>query len=98
MYDEETGKPAQAQTSNLNKELGQVDTILSDKTGTLTFNQMGFLKCSIVGVSYGMILSEVVIAAAKLMAVDRDEQDSKTSCASMQHNRSQATQQKSGYV
>ncbi|KAK8928432.1 putative phospholipid-transporting ATPase 7 [Platanthera zijinensis] len=32
MYDEESGKPAHARTSNLNEELGQVDTILSDKT------------------------------------------------------------------
>lgn len=49
MYDEESGTPAQARTSNLNEELGQVDTVLSDKTGTLTCNQMDFLKCSIAG-------------------------------------------------
>ena len=36
MYDEESDKPTHARTSNLNEELGQVDTILSDKTGTLT--------------------------------------------------------------
>ncbi|XP_020598834.1 probable phospholipid-transporting ATPase 4 isoform X2 [Phalaenopsis equestris] len=68
MYDEETGKPAQARTSNLNEELGQVDIILSDKTGTLTCNQMDFLKCSIAGVSYGVGSSEVEMAAAKHIA------------------------------
>ncbi|PKU83339.1 Putative phospholipid-transporting ATPase 4 [Dendrobium catenatum] len=68
MYDEDTGKPAEARTSNLNEELGQVDTILSDKTGTLTCNQMDFLKCSIAGVSYGVGSSEVEIAAAKHIA------------------------------
>ncbi|XP_072978047.1 probable phospholipid-transporting ATPase 4 [Typha angustifolia] len=68
MYDEDTGNPAQARTSNLNEELGQVDTILSDKTGTLTCNQMDFLKCSIAGVSYGLVSSEVEMAAAKQMA------------------------------
>ncbi|PKA55891.1 Putative phospholipid-transporting ATPase 7 [Apostasia shenzhenica] len=70
MYDEDTGKPARARTSNLNEELGQVDTILSDKTGTLTCNQMDFLKCSIAGVSYGVGSSEVEIAAAKQMAAE----------------------------
>ncbi|XP_078180817.1 putative phospholipid-transporting ATPase 4 isoform X2 [Carex rostrata] len=70
MYDEETGIPAQARTSNLNEELGQVHTILSDKTGTLTCNQMDFLKCSIAGVSYGVGSTEVEIAAAKHMASD----------------------------
>ncbi|KAF6157220.1 hypothetical protein GIB67_041681 [Kingdonia uniflora] len=70
MYDEETGNPAQARTSNLNEELGQVDTILSDKTGTLTCNQMDFLKCSIAGVAYGVGSSEVEIAAAEQMAFD----------------------------
>ncbi|KAG0494209.1 hypothetical protein HPP92_005203 [Vanilla planifolia] len=68
LYDEETGKPARARTSNLNEELGQVDTILSDKTGTLTCNQMDFLKCSIAGVSYGVSSSEVEIAAAMQIA------------------------------
>ncbi|XP_042411873.1 probable phospholipid-transporting ATPase 4 [Zingiber officinale] len=67
MYDEDTGNHAQARTSNLNEELGQVDTVLSDKTGTLTCNQMNFLKCSIAGVSYGVLSSEVEIAAAKQM-------------------------------
>ncbi|KAL6996307.1 putative phospholipid-transporting ATPase 4, variant 2 [Sarracenia purpurea var. burkii] len=76
MYDEETGTPAQARTSNLNEELGQVDTILSDKTGTLTCNQMDFLKCSIAGVPYGMRSSEVELAAAMQMANDLNVHDS----------------------
>jgi hypothetical protein len=33
MYHKETDTPAQARTSNLNEELGMVNTILSDKTG-----------------------------------------------------------------
>lgn len=73
MFDEDTGKPAQARTSNLNEELGLVDTILTDKTGTLTCNQMDFLKCSIGGVSYGIRASEVELAAAKQLASENGD-------------------------
>ncbi|KAJ8772202.1 hypothetical protein K2173_027379 [Erythroxylum novogranatense] len=59
MYHEETDKPARARTSNLNEELGQVDTILSDKTGTLTCNSMEFIKFSVAGTSYGRGVTEV---------------------------------------
>ncbi|XP_042480914.1 probable phospholipid-transporting ATPase 4 isoform X1 [Macadamia integrifolia] len=87
MYDEESGNPALARTSNLNEELGQVDTILSDKTGTLTCNQMDFLKCSIAGVSYGVRSSEVEIAAAKQMASDLDGPNSEISGMPTQNSR-----------
>lgn len=70
MYDEVTGKSVRAQTSNLNEELGQVEMILSDKTGTLTCNQMEFRKCSIAGVSYGGDTSEIDLAVSKRMNVD----------------------------
>ncbi|XP_074580632.1 putative phospholipid-transporting ATPase 9 [Curcuma longa] len=65
MYHEESDKPAHARTSNLNEELGQVDTILSDKTGTLTCNSMEFIKCSIAGTSYGHGFTEVERAMAR---------------------------------
>ncbi|XP_072984044.1 putative phospholipid-transporting ATPase 9 isoform X1 [Typha latifolia] len=65
MYHEDSDKPAHARTSNLNEELGQVDTILSDKTGTLTCNSMEFIKCSIAGTAYGRGVTEVEKAMAR---------------------------------
>ncbi|KAE8659564.1 putative phospholipid-transporting ATPase 7 [Hibiscus syriacus] len=89
MYDEETGNPAQARTSNLNEELGQVDTILSDKTGTLTCNQMDFLKCSVAGTAYGVRSSEVELAAAQQLANDLEDQDSGRPTGSRQKGKQQ---------
>ncbi|XP_024905477.1 phospholipid-transporting ATPase FetA [Pteropus alecto] len=53
MYYAPKNTPAQARTTTLNEELGQVKYVFSDKTGTLTQNIMIFNKCSINGTLYG---------------------------------------------
>ncbi|TMW63492.1 hypothetical protein Poli38472_002433 [Pythium oligandrum] len=69
------GKYAIARTSDLNEELGQVEYIFSDKTGTLTRNIMEFRKCFVHGISYGFGTTEIGRAVAELAkkAADGDQ-------------------------
>ncbi|XP_058440775.1 probable phospholipid-transporting ATPase IM isoform X3 [Marmota monax] len=59
MYYSGKATPAEARTTTLNEELGQIEYIFSDKTGTLTQNIMTFKKCSINGKIYGEVHDDV---------------------------------------
>ncbi|XP_042005369.1 phospholipid-transporting ATPase 3-like [Salvia splendens] len=78
MYHAEKNTPALARTSNLNEELGQVEYIFSDKTGTLTRNLMEFFKCSIGGEVYGTGVSEIETGIAQRTGVEAETQSSAT--------------------
>ena len=52
MYDSKTNQRAKVNTSDINEDLGQIEYLFSDKTGTLTENEMIFKQFSINGIIY----------------------------------------------
>lgn len=58
MYYAKTDTPALCRTSSLVEELGQIEYVFSDKTGTLTCNEMEFRCSTIAGVAYSETVEE----------------------------------------
>ncbi|XP_062998720.1 probable phospholipid-transporting ATPase IM [Elgaria multicarinata webbii] len=73
MHYSKENTPAEVRTTTLSEELGQIEYIFSDKTGTLTQNIMTFNKCSINGKIYGEIYDDLgrkTIISEKTVPVD----------------------------
>ena len=70
MYDFDTKQGCNVRTTNIHDDLGQIDYVFSDKTGTLTRNVMDFMKCSVDGKIYGTGTTEVAYAAAKRKGIN----------------------------
>lgn len=71
-------------TWNISDDLGQIEYIFSDKTGTLTQNVMEFKRCSINGVAYGEGVTEAMLGAAKRDGRDTSALDPAQNEASLQ--------------
>jgi len=84
MYDEISNTPARAVTSNLNSDLGQVEYLFSDKTGTLTKNVMTFKRCAVDGEVYGPPLSPIV-GHLRFKPLTDLNQDAFLTCLSVAH-------------
>ncbi|XP_016962031.1 phospholipid-transporting ATPase VD isoform X1 [Drosophila biarmipes] len=59
LYDQETNKQTECRAMNITEELGQIQHIFTDKTGTLTENKMIFRRCVVNGSDYNHPPSEL---------------------------------------
>ena len=70
LYNAKLDYPCTPKSWNISDDLGQIEYIFSDKTGTLTQNVMEFKKCTINGVSYGRAYTEALAGLRKRQGVD----------------------------
>lgn len=72
MYYEKIDYPCTPKSWNISDDVGQIEYIFSDKTGTLTQNVMEFKKCTINGVPYGEAYTEAQAGMQKRQGIDTD--------------------------
>lgn len=77
LYNAKLDYPCTPKTWNISDDLGQIEYIFSDKTGTLTQNVMEFKKCTINGVSYGRAYTEALAGLRKRQGIDVEAEGTK---------------------
>uniref|UniRef100_A0A671N6D7 Phospholipid-transporting ATPase n=1 Tax=Sinocyclocheilus anshuiensis TaxID=1608454 RepID=A0A671N6D7_9TELE len=73
MFDEELGEGPLVNTSDLNEELGQVEYVFTDKTGTLTENNMELRECCVDGHVYVFVCGISVQTCTCVSHQEREE-------------------------
>lgn len=74
MYYEKIDYPCTPKSWNISDDLGQIEYIFSDKTGTLTQNVMEFKKATINGVPYGEAYTEAQAGMQKRQGIDVEKE------------------------
>ena len=77
MYYERLDYPCTPKSWNISDDLGQIEYIFSDKTGTLTQNIMEFKKCTINGVPYGEAFTEAQAGLQRRKGINVEEESAK---------------------
>lgn len=77
MYYDKIDYPCTPKSWNISDDLGQIEYIFSDKTGTLTQNVMEFRKCTINGVPYGEAYTEAQAGMDKRAGVNVEVEGAK---------------------
>ncbi|MBE7181474.1 MAG: phospholipid-translocating P-type ATPase, partial [Terriglobus roseus] len=77
MYYEPIDYPCMPKSWNISDDLGQIEYIFSDKTGTLTQNVMEFKKCTINGVPYGEAYTEAQAGMSRRQGKNVEEEMAK---------------------
>ncbi len=77
MYYEKLDYPCTPKSWNISDDLGQIEYIFSDKTGTLTQNVMEFKKVTINGVPYGEAYTEAQAGMQKRQGIDVEKEGAK---------------------
>ncbi|EEY15679.1 phospholipid-transporting ATPase [Verticillium alfalfae VaMs.102] len=74
MYYAPIDQPCIPKSWNISDDLGQIEYIFSDKTGTLTQNVMEFKKATINGQPYGEAYTEAQAGMQKRMGIDVEKE------------------------
>ncbi|KAH3674613.1 hypothetical protein WICMUC_003159 [Wickerhamomyces mucosus] len=77
MYYDVLDYPCTPKTWNISDDLGQIEYIFSDKTGTLTQNIMEFKKTTINGKKYGLAYTEAQSGVDKRRGINTQEESIK---------------------
>jgi len=77
MYYEKLDYPCTPKSWNISDDVGQIEYIFSDKTGTLTQNVMEFKKCTINCIPYGEAYTEAQAGMQKRQGVNVEKESAK---------------------
>ncbi|KAF2017278.1 phospholipid-translocating P-type ATPase [Aaosphaeria arxii CBS 175.79] len=74
MYYDKIDYPCTPKSWNISDDVGQIEYIFSDKTGTLTQNVMEFKKATINGVPYGEAYTEAQAGMQRRQGIDVEQE------------------------